>query len=65
MGISWEVGGFGSRMAVVLFILAGLAEIGGGYLIWLSLRESKPVWYGLVGGVIFYRFIIIVGMAGR
>ncbi len=52
-------------MAVVLFILAGLAEIGGGYLIWLSLRESKSVWYGLVWGVIFYRFIIIVGMAGR
>lgn len=27
--------------AIVLFILAGLAEIGGGYLIWLSLREGN------------------------
>lgn len=27
---------------VFLFIIAGLAEIGGGYLIWLWLREGKP-----------------------
>lgn len=28
--------------AILLFILAGIAEIGGGYLIWLWLREGKP-----------------------
>lgn len=38
--------------AIVLFILAGLAEIGGGYLVWLWLREAKPAWCGLVGGFI-------------
>ncbi|MBM7649494.1 small multidrug resistance family-3 protein [Bacillus ectoiniformans] len=34
-----------------LFVLAGLAEIGGGYLIWMWLREGKPVSWGLAGGV--------------
>jgi len=30
--------------SVLLFILAGLCEIGGGWLIWQSLREQKPAW---------------------
>ncbi len=37
--------------AFVLFILAGVAEIGGGYLIWLWLREGKPWTWGMVGGL--------------
>lgn len=37
--------------AFVIFILAGLAEIGGGYLIWLWLREGKPTYLGIIGGV--------------
>ncbi|PEQ88204.1 hypothetical protein CN481_20045 [Bacillus sp. AFS006103] len=37
--------------AIVLFILAGLAEIGGGYLIWLWLREGKPIYWGIFGGI--------------
>ena len=45
--------------AASLFILAGLAEIGGGYLIWLWLRESRPIWYGIVGGVILVLYGII------
>ena len=45
--------------AIVLFILAGLAEIGGGYMIWLWLRDSKPVWYGVAGGVILIVYGII------
>jgi len=35
--------------AIFLFILAGLAEIGGGYLIWQWLREGWIPW--IVGGV--------------
>lgn len=38
-------------IAIGLFLLAGLAEIAGGYLVWLWLRESKPLWYGLAGGL--------------
>jgi small multidrug resistance family-3 protein len=33
--------------AMVLFLAAGFAEIGGGYLVWLWLRESKPLWVGV------------------
>ena len=44
---------------IFLFLLAGLAEIGGGYLIWLWLREAKPVWYGLIGGLILVLYGII------
>lgn len=28
--------------SIGIFILAGLCEIGGGYLIWLWLKEEKP-----------------------
>jgi small multidrug resistance family-3 protein len=37
--------------AIILFVIAGLAEIGGGYLIWLWLREGKPAWIGGLGGI--------------
>lgn len=37
--------------AIILFFIAGIAEIGGGYLIWLWLREGKPVYSGLAGGI--------------
>ncbi|MBE9011892.1 YnfA family protein [Pseudanabaenaceae cyanobacterium LEGE 13415] len=33
------------------FFWAGVFEIGGGYLIWQSLREGKPWWWGLLGGL--------------
>ncbi|WP_047155303.1 YnfA family protein [Aneurinibacillus tyrosinisolvens] len=45
--------------AIFLFFIAGLAEIGGGYLVWLWLRESKPLWYGVVGGIILILYGII------
>lgn len=32
-----------------LFLFAGLCEIGGGYLVWLSIRGDKPVWFGVAG----------------
>ena len=34
------------------FITAGICEIGGGYLIWLWLREGKSLWYAFFGAVI-------------
>lgn len=49
-------------MAILLFIVAGLAEIGGGYLVWLWLRESRPLWYGLTGAVILIAYGIIPTM---
>ena len=38
--------------SILVFILAGLCEIGGGYLIWHWLKGGKPFWYGLLGGLI-------------
>jgi len=46
--------------AVVLFIIAGLAEIGGGYLIWLWLREGRPFSFGIIGGFILIAYGIII-----
>jgi len=34
------------------FILAGMFEIGGGYLVWLWLREGKPILFGLLGALV-------------
>jgi small multidrug resistance family-3 protein len=45
--------------AMALFILAGLAEIGGGYLIWMWLREAKPLWWGVIGGIILICYGVI------
>lgn len=45
--------------SLVYFVLAGLCEIGGGYLIWLWLRESRSVWLGLTGGLILVVYGII------
>ncbi len=45
--------------SIILFILAGLCEIGGGYLVWLWLRESKSIWIGISGGVILVLYGII------
>ena len=30
-----------------LFLFAGLCEIGGGYLVWMSIRDGKTAWYGI------------------
>ena len=38
-------------IAILLFILAGIGEIGGVYLIWLWLREDKPFYWGIIGGI--------------
>jgi small multidrug resistance family-3 protein len=41
------------------FVLAGLFEIGGGYLIWLWLREGKSIWYAALGAVILILYGIV------
>lgn len=37
---------------VLIFLLAGVCEIGGGYLVWISIREGKSLWYALFGSAI-------------
>ena len=41
------------------FFLAGLCEIGGGYLVWLWLREHKSPVYGLLGAVVLILYGVV------
>lgn len=41
------------------FVAAGLCEIGGGYLIWLWLRDHKTPWYALAGAVLLVLYGLI------
>jgi len=45
--------------SVSLFLIAGLCEIGGGYLVWLWLRESRNIWFGLIGGIVLMLYGVI------
>jgi len=38
--------------ALSIFIIAGILEIGGGYLIWMWLRKGYGPFYGLIGALI-------------
>ncbi|BAZ49665.1 hypothetical protein NIES4103_22770 [Nostoc sp. NIES-4103] len=37
--------------SLLYFLWAGLFELGGGYLMWLWLRQDKSVWLGILGGI--------------
>ena len=45
--------------SILLFFLAGLCEIGGGYLIWLWLREDLGFVLGAVGGFVLFLYGIV------
>lgn len=45
--------------SIGIFMLAGLCEIGGGYLVWLYLREGRPWWFGLVGAIILVGYGVV------
>lgn len=38
--------------SIFYFLIAGLLEIGGGYLVWLWLRDSKSWIYGISGMIL-------------
>ena len=46
-------------LSIFFFILAGLAEIGGGYLVWLYMRDDKSPVYLLAGAIILFLYGII------
>lgn len=41
------------------FVVAGLFEIGGGYLVWLALKEDKGPWYLVAGAIVLFLYGII------
>ena len=45
--------------SLLFFVLAGLFEIGGGYLVWLWLREGKSLWYGVGGALVLALYGVI------
>ena len=47
-------------LSLVLFVVAGIAEIGGGWLVWQAVREGRPWWFAFPCGacvLIAYGFI--------
>jgi len=42
-----------------LFFVAAIMEIDGGYLVWLWIREKKPIVLALLGGIILFVYGII------
>jgi len=45
--------------SICFFILAGLLEIGGGYLMWLWLREKWAWWVGAAGAFTLILYEIV------
>ena len=45
--------------SLLFFVLAGLCEIGGGYLVWLWLRENKNIAYGFAGAGVLVLYGIV------
>ena len=46
-------------ISLFFFFLAGLFEIGGGYLVWLWLRDSMSWILGALGGFILFLYAIV------
>lgn len=45
--------------SVFLFLVAGFMEIGGGYLVWLWLREGRAWWLGAAGGMLLFLYGVL------
>lgn len=45
--------------SLLYFVLAGFCEIGGGYLIWLWIREGKSIVLAMAGAVVLVLYGII------
>jgi drug/metabolite transporter superfamily protein YnfA len=46
---------FTYRRTLLLYVVAGLAEIGGGWLVWQWLRDGRGLPLGLLGGAVCSR----------
>lgn len=45
-----------------LFVVAGLCEIGGGYLVWGWMRERKPILWALLGALILATYGMVAAL---
>ena len=49
----------GIPLTLALFFVAAMAEIGGGYLVWLWRKEKKTIALAGIGGIILFVYGII------
>ena len=49
-------------MIGALFVLAGLCEIGGGYLVWGWVRENKPAFWALLGAGVLALYGVVAAL---
>ena len=45
--------------SLLYFLIAGICEIGGGYLVWISLREQRGIFYFIAGAAILVLYGIV------
>lgn len=45
--------------SLALFLVAGLCEIGGGYLVWLWLREGRSIWVAIAGAAVLILYGVV------
>jgi small multidrug resistance family-3 protein len=52
------------RLLVIggLFVLAGLCEIGGGYLVWGWMRDHKPLAWALLGALVLAAYGVVAAL---
>jgi small multidrug resistance family-3 protein len=45
--------------SVLLFIVAGLCELGGAYLVWLWLRGGRAPWFAVLGALVLVLYGLV------
>jgi small multidrug resistance family-3 protein len=45
-----------------LFVLAGLCEIGGGYLVWGWVREHRPLAWAMIGALVLAAYGVVAAL---
>ena len=52
------------RLLVIggLFVVAGLCEIGGGYLVWGWMRDHKPLAWALLGALVLTAYGVVAAL---
>lgn len=53
-----------SRLTVILglFVLAGLCEVGGGYLVWGWMRDSRPLTWAMAGAGVLTLYGVVAAL---
>ncbi len=42
--------------SLLYFLITGLLELGGAYLVWFWLREHKSIWYAIAGAIVLFMY---------